>query len=50
MPIINRLPITLDNDGEHYDMLVNRQTRNDKKYDSASNYASFSIGSTIVVQ
>ena len=35
MPTINRLPINLDNDDEHYEMLINRQAKNDKKYDTA---------------
>ena len=52
MPVINRLPINLDNDDEHYEALVNRETKNknDKKYDTVRNYVSFSIGSTLVVQ
>ena len=35
MPIINRLPIGIDNDDEHHLVLVKRQTKNDKKYDTA---------------
>ena len=27
MPIINRLPINLDNDDRHYEALVNRQAK-----------------------
>ena len=50
MPIINRLPINLDNDDDHYEVLVNRQANNDKKYDTARNYHLFSIGSTAAVQ
>ena len=50
MPIINRLPINSDNDDEHYEVLVNRQAKHDKKYDTARNYDLFSIGPTIVVQ
>ena len=50
MPIYNRLPIHLDNKDECYEVLVNRQAKNDKKYDTARNYALFSIGSTVVVQ
>ena len=50
MPIINRLPINLGNDDEHYEVLVNRQAQNDKKYDTGRNYDLFSIGSTVVVQ
>ena len=31
MPIINWLPINLDNDDEHYEVLINRQANSDKK-------------------
>ena len=37
MSIINRLLINLDNDDEHYEALVNRQAKNNKKYDTARN-------------
>ena len=50
MPIIKRLSISLDNDDEHYEALVNRQAKNDKKYDTVRNYDLFSIGSTVAVQ
>ena len=50
MPIINRLPINLDNDDKHYEALVNRQAKTNKKYDTARNYYLFSIRSTVVVQ
>ena len=35
MPIINRLLINSDNDDEHYESLVNIQTKDDKKYEFA---------------
>ena len=47
MQIINRLPIHLDNDDEHNEALINRQAKNDKKYDTARNYDLFLIGSTV---
>ena len=50
MPIINRIPINSDNDEDHYEALVKRQTRNDKNYDTARNYDFFSIGSIVAVQ
>ena len=50
MPTVNRPPINPSNDDEHYEALVNRQTRNDKIYDTSRRYASFSLGSTVVVQ
>ena len=50
MPIVNRLPFDSDNNDEHYEALVNRQTKNDKSNDTFRDHATFSIGSTIVVQ
>ena len=50
MPIINRLPINIGNDDKHNDVLFSGHTNNDRKYDTTRNYASFSIGSTVVVQ
>ena len=50
MPILNRIPISSDNDDNHYEVLVKRQIRNDKNYDTARNYDLFSIESTLVVQ
>ena len=50
MPILNRLPINLDNNEESYEALFNREAKNDKKYDTARNYDLFWIGSIIVVQ
>ena len=50
MPIINRLQINLYNDGEHYEVLLNRQAKKeDKRYDTARNYDLLSIESTVVV-
>ena len=50
MPIINRLPINSDNHDEHYEALVNRQAKNNIKYDTARNYDLFSIESTVAFQ
>ena len=50
MPIINRTPINSDNNDDHYEVLVKRQIRNDKNYDTARNYDLFWIGSTVVIQ
>ena len=30
LPVINRLPIGLDNDDEHHKVMIKRQTKNDK--------------------
>ena len=43
MAIINRLPINSDNDNDYYEALVKWPTKIYKKYDTARNYASFSI-------
>ena len=50
MPIINRLQINSNNVDEHNEVLVSRQTRNDKNYNTSRSCASFPIGSTVVVQ
>ena len=50
MLVVNRPPINSNNDDEYYEVLVNRQIRNDKIYDTSRIYASFSLGSTVVVQ
>ena len=50
MLIINRLLINSNNDDEHYEVLVTRQTRNDNNYDTSRKYDSFSIRSTVAVQ
>ena len=50
MPIINRLPINSNNDNDHYEALVNRQTRKEKNYDTSRGYDSFSKRPTIVGQ
>ena len=48
MPIINRILISIDSDDEFHK--VKRQTKNDKKYDTARNYSVLPIGSTVAVQ
>ena len=50
MPIINRIPISKDNDDEHHKALLWRQTKNDRKHDTTRNYTLLPIGSTVVVQ
>ena len=50
MEIINRIPISVDNDNEHHTALVERQIKNDKKYDNARNYWILPLGSTAAVQ
>ena len=50
MPTINRLPIGVNNDDEHYQALVKRQTKIDKNHDTSRNYAFIPIGPTVAVQ
>ena len=50
MPIISRLPISVNNDEECYEALVNRQTKDDKNQDTPRNYVSVPTGPTVVVQ
>ena len=50
MPVINRLPIGIDNDVKHHKALVDRQCRNDQDKDTSKNLVSLPIGSTLAVQ
>ena len=50
MSIVNRLPISLNNDDEHYKLLVERQTKNDRNHDNSRNYTFIPVGSTAPVQ
>ena len=42
-------PINSNNNDEHYEALVNRQTKNEVNYDNSRSYATFSLGSSVVV-
>ena len=48
MPVINRLPMGIDNDDEHHKVLIIRQTKDDK--DTSKHFVSLPMGSTVVVQ
>ena len=50
MPIVSRLLINLNNGCKHYEVLVKRQTNNDKKHDTSRNSASFLLSSTVAAQ
>ena len=50
MPIINRPPIHLNNDDEHYEALIMQHIKSDKNHDTPRIYASIPIGSTVAVQ
>ena len=49
LPIINRPPVVIDNDEEHHEVIIERQTKNGKDKDT-SNFVSIPIGSTAVIQ
>ena len=50
MPIISRLLAGVNNDEEHYEALVNRQTKNDKNQGTPRNHVSIPTGCTVAVQ
>ena len=50
MSIINGLPINLDNNDEHYEVLVNRQTKIIRNTILPEIILLFPIGSTVAVQ
>ena len=50
MPISNRPSVSRDNVEEHYEVLIKRQTKDDKSQGTPKNYVSIPIGSTVVVQ
>ena len=50
MSIVNRPTIGLNNNDEHYEALVKRQTKNYKNHDTPIKYAFVPTGSTVAVQ
>ena len=50
MPVMDRLPINIDNDDEHHKTLMHRQGKNDCGKDTSKIFTSIPIGSTVVVQ
>ena len=50
MPIGHRPPMGIDKDEEHYEVLVKRQTKDDKNQGTPRNYVSIPTGSTVVAQ
>ena len=50
LPIINRSQAGRDNDEEHYEVLIKRQTKDYKNQGTPRNYVSIPIGSTVVVE
>ena len=45
MPVINRPSAGRDNDEEHFEALIKRQTKDNKNQGTPKNYVSISIGS-----
>ena len=43
-PIINKLPVGIDNDQEYYEAIIKRQTKDDKSKGTPKIYASIPIG------
>ena len=50
MPVLDRKPVSVDNDDEHHKKLTHRQGKNDPNNDTSQVFASIPIGSTVVVQ
>ena len=50
MPIINRPHVGRDKDEEHYEVLIERQTTDDKNQGTPRNNVSIPIRSTVAVQ
>ena len=50
MSTINRPPIGLNINDDHFKALIKRQTKNDKNHDTSRINASIPMGSTVVVQ
>ena len=50
MLIISRSPISVNNDEEHYEALVNRPVKDDKNQGTPRKYVSIPTGSTVAVQ
>ena len=50
MLTVNRPPIGVNNNDEHYRVLVKKLTKNYKNHNTSRNYALIPIGSTVAVQ
>ena len=46
LQVVNRVPINTNNDDDHYEVLMGRQEKADKKYNTLKNFNSFPMGST----
>ena len=50
MPVVDKKPVSVDNDDEHHKKLLHRQGKNAMKNDASQVFVSIPIGSTVVVQ
>ena len=50
MPVIDRKPVSVDDDKEHRKNLMHRQSKNDPNNDASQVFVSIPIGSTVAVQ
>ena len=50
LPIISRPPVGVNNDEEHHEVLVDKETKDDKNQGTPINYVSIPTGFTVVVQ
>ena len=50
MPVMDRKPVSVDNDDEHHKTLVCRQSKIDMNNGASQVYVSIPIGSTVAVQ
>ena len=49
MPVIDRKPLSVDNDDEHHKKPIHRQGKNDTNNDASQAFVSFPTGSTVAV-
>ena len=50
MPLINRPPVSIDNDDEHRKVIIKKANKNDKDKDTLKIFVSLPMGCTVVVQ
>ena len=50
MPVIDRKPVSADNDDKHHKKLMHRQGKSDPNDDTSQVFVSMPIGSTVAVQ
>ena len=50
MPVVDRKPVSIDNDDEHHKKLMHRQGKNDTNNDASQVFVSIPIRKTVAVQ